>query len=181
MFALSADGTRVCTANVDTGSLSIIDVATETLLDVVDVAGEINRISLSPDGVTAFSADQQQPRLAAIDLRTSEVTWIDLPSRGFGSAVTPDGRFLVVTLRWASQIGVVELSTRSVVAVVDVPAQPQAIVIHPDGTHAYSACDAAQQVVEIDLGRYEVSRRFDAGADADGICWARVPVTASDG
>ena len=177
MFVLSPDGARVYTANVDTGSVSVIDVATQELVQVIDVAGTINRISITPDGSTLFTADQEQPRLAAIDAATTSVSWIDLPSRGFGSAVTPDGRSLVVALRWASQIGVIDLADRRVTAVIDVPSQPQAIVVHPDGTHAYSACDADRQVVEVDLTRSEVSRVFPTGADADGICWAPLPAS----
>lgn len=175
MFVMSPDGTRVYTANVDTGSVSVIDVATRELVQVIDVAGKINRISITPDGSTLFTADQKQPQLAVIDVPTASVTWIDLPSSGFGSAVTPDGRSLVVALRGASQLGVVDLAERRVTAVIDVPPQPQAIVVHPDGTRAYSACDAARAVVEVDLTRNEVSRVFATGADADGICWVPVP------
>ncbi|MEO8528135.1 MAG: hypothetical protein ABI435_03565 [Pseudolysinimonas sp.] len=175
MFVLSPDGARAYSANVDTGSVSIVDVASESLLDVVDVAPEINRISISPDGATAFCADQTLPRVAAIDLGSKRVTWIDLPSRGFGTAVTPDGRFLVVALRWASQIGVVHLADPTSVTAIDVPASPQAIVVHPAGTHAYSACDAAGEVVEVDLGTRQVSRIFSTGRGPDGICWAAEP------
>jgi YVTN family beta-propeller protein len=175
MFVLSDDGARAYSANVDTGSVSVIDVATESLLGVIEVAAEINRISLSPDGATAFCADQQEPRLAAIDLATRRVTWIEMPSRGFGTAVTPDGRRLVVALRWASQIGIIDLAGDSALTVVDVPEHPQAIVIHPTGSHAYSACDAADAVVEVDLATGQVSRTFATGRQPDGICWAARP------
>jgi DNA-binding beta-propeller fold protein YncE len=175
MFALSADGARAYSANVDTGSVSVIDVAAESLRGVIEVAAEINRISLSPDGATAFCADQQQPRLAAIDLATTSITWIDLPSRGFGTAVTPDGRRLVVALRWASQIGIIDLAGGAPLSVVDVPEHPQAVVIHPSGSHAYSACDSANAVVEVDLVGNRVSRTFATGRQPDGICWAARP------
>ena len=175
MFVLSPDGSRAYSANVDSGSVSVIDVATQSLVDVIEVAGRINRISISTDGTTVFTADQEQPRLAVIDVTTLDVTWIELPSIGFGTAVTPDGRSLVVALRFASQVAVVDLDSRAVVTVVDVPAHPQAIVIHPDGGRAYSACDAANQVVEVDLHAGVVSRVFATGLQPDGICWAATP------
>lgn len=175
MFTLSADGGLAYSANVDTGSISVIDIAAESLVDVIEVTDEINRISISPDGATVFSADQVQPRLAAVEVATQRVTWVDLPSVGFGTAVTPDGRYLVVALQRESQIGVVDLSDYTVATVVDVPAHPQAIVVHPNGTHAYSACDAAGQVVEVDLRSGSVSRLFATGNGADGICWAATP------
>jgi len=175
MFTLSPDGSRAYTANVDTGSVSIIDVATESLVQVIEVAGVINRISVTSDGSTLFCADQEQSRLAVIDVATTDVRWIDLPSRAFGTAATPDGGSLIIALRGASQIGVIDLASRRLVAQIDVPSYPQEIVLHPDGSHAYSACDAARQVVEVDLTRTEVSRTFATGADADGMCWAPVP------
>jgi YVTN family beta-propeller protein len=175
MFAVSPDGARAYSANVDSGSVSVIDVATESLLGVIEVAAEINRISLSPDGATAFCADQREPRLAVIDVATTRVTWIDLPSRGFGTAVAPDGRRIVVALRGASQVGIIDLTVPAHLTVVDVPAHPQAIVIHPSGTHAYSACDAADEVVEVDLAAGRVTRTFPTGRQPDGLCWAVSP------
>lgn len=176
MFVLSPDGARAYSTNVDTGTVSVIDVASETLVDVVEVAGKVQRISITPDGATVFTADQASPRLAAIDVDTREVTWIELPSTGFGTAVTPDGTTLVVALRWTNQIGLIDLTSRTLSAVVDVPAHPQAIVIHPDGGFAYSACDDANQVVEVNLRTATVSRSFATGQQPDGICWAAVPV-----
>lgn len=175
MFVLSPDGRRAYSANVDTGTVSVMDVATRSLLTVLRVADTINRISISPDGSTLFTADQRAPRLAAIDTRDDSISWIDLPTRGFGTAVTPDGQRLVVALRWRSQIGVIDLATRALVSVVDVPDEPQAIAMHPEGTHAYSACDAAGQVVEVDLRDGSVSRVFSVGRNPDGLCWAPTP------
>ena len=175
MFVLSPDGTRAYSANVDTGSVSIMDVPTQSLVEVITVADKINRISISPDGTTVYTADQHQPRLAAIDVASGKVSWIPLPTLGFGTAVTPDGATLVVALRWESQIGVIDLADPTSITVVDVPSEPQAIIIHPDGTHAYSACDAADEVVEVDLVRGEVSRIFSVGRNPDGLCWAEQP------
>jgi YVTN family beta-propeller protein len=175
MFVLSPDGSRAYSTNVDTGTVSVIDVASETLVDVIEVAGKIQRISISPDGSTVFTADQESPRLAAIDVGTRDISWIDLPSTGFGSAVTSDGTTLVVALRWTNQFGLIELAGRTLGAVVDVPAHPQAIVIHPEGRFAYSACAEADQVVEVDLHTGAVSRTFDTAQQPDGICWAADP------
>jgi YVTN family beta-propeller protein len=175
MFVLSPDGTRAYSANVDTGTVSMIDVAARSLIQVVEVADEINRISISPDGATVYCADQRQPRLAAIDTTTAQVRWIELPDRAFGTAVTPDGRTLVAALRWTSQIALVDLATSTVTTVIDVPSHPQAIVIHPDGHVAYSACDAANEVVEVALSTGTVSRVFPTARQPDGMCWAPVP------
>lgn len=60
MLALSPDGTRGYTANVRPGSISEIDLESGTLLRTIEIASEINRITLSADGSFAFTADQHQ-------------------------------------------------------------------------------------------------------------------------
>ncbi len=175
MFVLSPDGSRAYSANVNTGSVSVMDVATETLLEVVELTGKVNRISIAPDGSTVFCADQESARIAAIDTATHSARWIDLRSIAFGTAVTADGRSLVLALRDASQIGVLDLGAERLHTVIDVPAHPQVILLHPDGIHAYSACDEAGEVVEVDLHSGTVTRTFPTGAQPDGICWAPVP------
>ena len=75
------------------------------------------------------------------------------PGTAFGTALTTDGRHLVIALRSTCQVGIIDLATSEVVAAIDVPPHPQAIVVHPDGRHAYSACDESDVVVEVDLTR----------------------------
>ena len=66
--------------------------------------------SASPSRRTAaslFTADQDNPRLAVIDTKTNKLApGVALPGVAYGTAPTPDGRFLVMALpgstRWAS-------------------------------------------------------------------------------
>ncbi|WP_404434603.1 YncE family protein [Microbacterium lacus] len=176
MFAISADGTSIAVANVQPGSVSIIDLREGSLRGVVNVAAKINRISFDAESRMAFTADQDTPRLAVIDTRDLRVVdWIALPGLGFGSAVTADGERLVIALRSTSQVAVVDLRTRSVVGVVDVPPRPQSIVLEPTGRYAYSACSEVDLVVEVDLERLCVQRLIPTGRNPDGLAWAPVP------
>ncbi|KQM83541.1 YncE family protein [Agromyces sp. Leaf222] len=175
-FAISLDGDRLVTANVGSGSVSVIDIPSGRLLGVVEAADTVNRICLEPGGRLAYTADQNSPRLAVVDTDRLEcVGWIDLPSIGFGTAVTADGSRLVVALRQASEIAVVDLASSEVVHRIATPDQPQAIVLHPDGVRAYSACDAAGCVVEVDIRSGRLLRRIPTGRRPDGIAWSRRP------
>ena len=179
-FAVSVDGSRLVTANVGPGSVSIIDVPSRTLLGVVKVAEKVNRICLEPDGRFAYTADQGSPRIAVIDTQLVEhVASIELPSIGFGTAVTSDGSQIVVALRTASEIAVVDRRSGEVVHRVATPDHPQAIVLHPDGVRAYSACDAANCVVEVDIRAGRLLRRMDTGRNPDGIAWSPLPSSDS--
>lgn len=180
MFAVSVDGTRLVTANVGPGSVSIIDVPSRTLVGVVDVAEKVNRICLEPDGRFAYTADQGSPRIAIIDTELIQhVGWIELPSIGFGTAVTASGSHLVVALRSASEIAVVDRRSGEVVHRIATPNHPQAVVLHPDGIRAYSACDADNCVVEVDIRAGRLLRRIETGRKPDGIAWSPLPFSAS--
>ena len=179
-FAISVNGSRLVTANVGPGSVSIIDVPSRTLLGVVKVAEKVNRICIEPDGRFAYTADQGSPRIAVIDTQLIEhVASIELPSIGFGTAVTSDGSHIVVALRTASEIAVVDRRSGEVVHRVATPNHPQAIVLHPDGVRAYSACDAADCVVEVDIRAGRLLRRMDTGRNPDGIAWSPLPSSDS--
>lgn len=173
MLALSADGTVGCTANVEPGSVSILDLTTRTLRAVVPVAAKINRIVLSPDGRTAYTADQHDARMAVIDVRRARVVrWIELPAPGFGAALTASGD-LVVALRSADAVTVVDPSTSgaSPTRLIATPRWPQMIVLDPTGTRAYTACRDDEVAAEIDLVTGEVTRIATVGRDPDGIAW----------
>lgn len=179
-FAVNLDGNRLVTANVGLGSVSIIDIPSRTLVGVVEVAERVNRICLEPKGRFAYTADQTSPRLAVIDTEIAEqVASIELPSIGFGTAVTASGSHLVVALRTASEIAVVDRRSGEVVHRVATPNHPQAIVLHPDGVRAFSACDADDCVVEVDIRAGRMLRRIETGRKPDGIAWSPLPPTVS--
>ena len=176
MFAFAPDGSTIAVANVMPGTVSVIDGRSAALRGVVDVAAAVNRISFDLGSRRAFTADQESPRLAVVDTSRLRIDrWIDLPGIGFGSAPTTDGRHLVIALRWRSQIGVIDLVRHEVVATIDVPPHPQAIVLHPDGRYAYSACDDSDVVVEVDLRESRVHRLIPTGRNPDGIVWSPTP------
>jgi DNA-binding beta-propeller fold protein YncE len=173
-FAIAQD--RLATANVGSGSVSIIDLASGELLGVVGVAERVNRVCLDPSGLFAYTADQGAPRIAVVDtVKRERVAWLALPAVGFGTAVTADGSRLVVALRGASEIAVLDLRSGEVLHRIATPDHPQAIALHPDGIRAYSACDVEDCVVEVDLRSGSLLRRFETGRRPDGIAWSSSP------
>ncbi len=97
-----------------------------------------------------------------------------LPGTCYGTAVTPDGRWLVVALNTINQAGLVDLRTMKLAHVLDLPKSPQEVLIRPDGKFAYISCDASRQVAVIDLKNIKVEKLIAAGKGADGLAWAAV-------
>src|SRR5215469_17348566 len=143
-------------------------------LDVISVASIVQRISFSVDDRLAFTSDQSKPQLAVIDTQSRKVTaWVALPGTGYGTAPTPDGKWLVIAMPGAKQVGVLNLKTMKVEHTIDVPAAPQEVLIRPDGAVAYVSCDASHKVAEIRTSDWTVARLIEAGAGVDGLAWVR--------
>lgn len=179
MLAISHDGRLGYTANVEPSTVSVLDLINRKTLAVIPVvqpkAGSwgVQRIALSADDKLAFTADGTQPRLAAIDTTTRKLrTWIPLPAKGYGSAATADGKWLLVAVPSANEMAVVDMKTLTVVRHVPVAASPQEVLIRPDNKVAYVSCAAAGKVSAVNLADWSVSD-IAAGRFADGLAWAK--------
>ena len=174
MLALSHDGKYGYTANVGSGTVSVLDIENRKLLTVIPVCEEAQRISVSTDDSMVFTSDQKKPELVVIDTASRKVkARIALPGIGYGSAPSTDGHWLFVTLPDVNRVAVVDLKAMKVAHTIDVGASPQVVVIHPGGKTAYVSCMSAGEVDELDLATWTVKRKIDTGKGTDGMAWAR--------
>lgn len=173
MLAISHGGTRGYTANVGPGTVSVLDLEKRKLLKVIPISKHTQRISISPNDHSVFTADQYTPQIVVIDTVTNEISKkIELPDIGYGTAVTPDGKWLIVALINLNEVGFVDLEEGKLVRTVKVPRAPQEVLIRPDGAVAYVSCDASKQVAVIDLNEAKVLSLIDTGTGTDGLAWA---------
>jgi YVTN family beta-propeller protein len=176
MFAITRDGRHAYTANVGPGTVSVLDLDARSVITIIPVSNEVQRISLSPDDSMAFTSDVIKPQLAVIDTATNKVkTWVALPGLGYGSAVTADGKWLLIALPLIHQLGVVDLTTFKVAHTIDLPVRPQEVLIAPDQKSAYVSIDQGAKVAVISLVDWKVEKMINAGPGADGLAWAAVP------
>jgi DNA-binding beta-propeller fold protein YncE len=176
MLAITHDGRRGYTANVGPGTVSALDLVARKTLTIIPISRQTQRISISMDDRYAFTSDQTAPRLAVIDTATNKIKqWVSMPGIGYGTAPTPDGKWLLVCLINVNKLGVVNLKTMKVERTLDLKPSPQEVVVQPDGAVAYVPCDRSRQVAIVDLTHWKVSGYIDAGRSADGLAW--VPAT----
>jgi YVTN family beta-propeller protein len=171
MFVISPDGKRCYTSNVGPGSVSVLDLETCTTLKIIPISPTAQRISMT--SAMVFTSDQTRPRLAVIDTSTDTVShWVDLPGLGYGTAPSPDGKWLAVAMPWVNQVAIVDLQTLRVAHTIEVPATPQALVFQPDGLMAYVSCDASAKIAALRTSDWTVESLINAGKTADGLAWA---------
>ena len=172
MFTITRDGHRAYTANVGPGTVSVLDLDARKALNIIPVSPQIQRISLSVDDKLVFTSDVTKPQLAVIDTATNKIkTWIPMPGLGYGSAPTPDGKWLVIALPLVNKVAAIDLKTMQVAHAVDVPTKPQEVLISPDGQTAYVSCDQSAKVAVINIADWTVKGMIDAGKGADGLAW----------
>jgi DNA-binding beta-propeller fold protein YncE len=186
MYALSRDGHFAYTTNVGPSSVSVLDLDTHKTAAIIPLGDpgtvRVQRVSLSNDDKLLFTSDWDKPRLAVIDTATRKLkTWVPLPGTGYGSASTHDGRYLVLCLSKSSKVAVIDLSNLSVVRTIDVPSQPQEVLIRPDGLVAYVSCNTDHKVAAIDLKTWKVQSLIEAGNGADGLAWSNISSPAAGG
>jgi YVTN family beta-propeller protein len=176
MLAITHDGRRGYTANVGPGTVSVLDMAARKQLAVIPISPHTQRISISPDDSMIFTSDQTKPQLAVIHAGSNAVSWVPMPGIGYGTAPTPDGRWLLVALIKINKVGVIDLREMKVARTFDVPAAPQEVLVEPDGKAAYVSCDASRKVAVIELtgapADWKVAKLIDVGRGADGLAWA---------
>ena len=173
MLAISHDGRYGYTANVGSGTVSVLDLKARKTIEVIPVAPVVQRISISVDDRTVFTSDQSKPQLAAIDTATRKVKkWIPLRASGYGTAPTPDGHWLLVAMPSINKVAVIDLKELKVEHTIEVPATPQAVVVRPDGKGAYVSCDQSHKIAAIRTTDWSVEKLIDAGQGADGLAWA---------
>ena len=182
MLAVSHDGKWGYTANVGPGTVSVLDLTPKAdgswknPVAVIPVSGEVQRISVSMDDKWVFTSDQKQPDLVVIDAAARKIAKrIPMESYGYGTASTPDGRWLLVPMMAVDKIAVIDLKTMTVAKNIELAkgTHPQEALVEPDGKTAFVSCDRSGQVAEIDTATWAVTRMIDTGKVSDGLAWAK--------
>ena len=177
MVAVSPDASRAYTANIGSGTVSVIDLEAGSKLRDLAVGGEPEGIALTDAGRTLWVADLKGHRVQAFDTasfaKLAEVETGAVPIRVVAS---PDGKWVVTSNVMAGTLTVIDAATRARVRDITVSGRPQAgqvtILFAADGKRLYAAETGANQVAEIDLASGKVLRRLPAGKQGDGLAIA---------
>ncbi len=108
--------------------------------------------------------------VSVVDLGEWEVVRrIDVPGAVHHVAVSPDGRFALVTQPNADSVTAIHLGDFTVAATVPVGSLPNYAVFAPDGSRAYVSGAGSDTVVEISVGDWKVVRRIATGGSPEHL------------
>jgi YVTN family beta-propeller protein len=143
------------------GGVGITSTKTRTV-DGFIPTGEIpTGIAFSPDGATAYVANQYG-QVSVLDVATQQVVGTIPVDNPLAVRVSPDGAQLFVATG-GTTVYIVDIPTRQVVNSVEVGFAPNGFAVHPDGRMLYVSSFVGGTVSEIDMFTGTVLRTFEVG------------------
>jgi DNA-binding beta-propeller fold protein YncE len=175
MLAVKRDGSTVFTANIGSGSASIIDVASGAVKVVPAVAGS-EGIALSPDERELWVGSRAAGGIAIIDVQTAtRVATIAQGLPAYRLVFSPDGKFVLAPR--GPQVVIYDAATREQVRAIDVEGIPLSVLFSRDATLIYVAAANPHRVHKIDLASGQTLASVDVAPVPDGLALASLPAT----
>jgi DNA-binding beta-propeller fold protein YncE len=177
MVLASRDGKRLFTANVDSGTVSILDLAADGSATQARVAtGKgVEGMDLSPDQAQLWAANAGDGTVSIIDVAQRKlVRTFDVGTkRSNRLKFTPDGKTVLISDLTAGELVVVDVASQTVRDRVKLGAGAAGILIVPDGSRAYVALTSENRLAVVELPSLRVSDRIATGRGPDGLAWIR--------
>jgi gliding motility-associated-like protein len=97
--AVTPDGSRVYAVNTSSANVTVIDVATQTVIATIPVGSDPQQVAVSPDGTTVYVTNGGAGTVSVINTATNTVTGtINCGVGAFGINVSADGKLLYLTV-----------------------------------------------------------------------------------
>jgi DNA-binding beta-propeller fold protein YncE len=173
MTAVSRDGARAFTANLEGGGITAIDRKSGKVTNIRTAEGEIG-IDVSPNGREVWLTNLKTGNVTVFDAKTLEV--LRTFEAGAESPVrvrfTPDGKRAVITFGGAKKVGVFDVATRKAVRWIEIESGSKVLTISPDGRKAAVSAPHKDAVMILDLVSGKMLAKIDVAGKPDGVAWA---------
>ncbi|WP_188937401.1 YncE family protein [Puia dinghuensis] len=192
MLYVTPDGKRIYTTNVSSGTVSIL---VDSLIQpgrmappgarphedwtqtIVPVSRGSEGFDVSPDGNELWTAASEDGTISIVDLRAKNLaTKIDAKVNGANRLkFTPDGKLVFISSLGSGDLTIYDAASRKEVKRLKIGHGAAGILMDPDGSRAFVACSADNNVAVVDLKTLEVTGHFEVGGVPDGLAWAVRP------
>ena len=152
MVAVSPDEHFLYTANAGSGTVSAIDRRSGATLAAVKVGGVPMGLALTRGGGKLYVATRDENTVALVDCRAlSVVRQIEVPGGPARVRLTPDDRYLLVTLIGSGELAVLATETDREVARFKIGAAAEGVTIDTRSGFGYASAQGANTVVKFSL------------------------------
>lgn len=173
MVGVTADGKRAYTGNMQSNTVSELDLTAGTLVQSWPVPAVPEAINVTPDGREVWVGSNETGRVTVIDPATGSTR---TAAEGFGwpyrVLFSPDGSTVLLPDLRNNELRFVERSTHRELGRLSFPnAGPQGITITPDGRYAFQSLSREARVAIIDMRTRAVVGHLSTGDTPDGIAY----------
>jgi YVTN family beta-propeller protein len=158
-LALSADGTRLLTANQTAGTVSLIDTRAARLLDEVKTGDKPSGVALSKDGHRGAVTHWYGYDLGVLEIKGDKIDVagrVEVGPEPRGVAMTADGSTAYVAIGVTNEVARVDLNARKVTARLPVGREPRGIALTPDESRLLVSNARSQNASLIDVKNWKV-------------------------
>jgi YVTN family beta-propeller protein len=138
-LALDYTGTRLYVSNQSDGTVSEVDLTTNTVVRTLSVGGHPQELVLSPGGTLLFVADESGSVQIWSLRRDARRGSIAVPGGAFAMAVSPDWRQLYISSSLGGAVYLIDWKTGTTVQQVSTGGTPRRIGFSADGKTAIVA------------------------------------------
>ena len=151
--------------------VSVINVATNTVVATIPVGDSPIGVAISPDGTKVYVTNNFSNFVTVINTATNSVIGTinvgDYPS---GIAVSPDGSQIYVTYIYSNFISIFNTISNALTATVAVGVSPIGVIVSPDGTKAYVTNSNSDSLSVISTSTNSILATIAVGDTPVGVC-----------
>ena len=167
-LALSADGSRLLTANQGAGTVSLVDPVAGKVLAEIPTGDKPAGVAFSKDGKRAVVSHWYGYDVAVLDVSADGLTVagrVEVGPEPRGVAVSPDGKTAYAAVGVANEVVRIDLDGRKVTGRLAVGREPRGLAVSPDGSRLLVGNARSQDVSVIDTAAWKVERTMPVDGD----------------
>ena len=166
--ALSADGTRLLTANQTANSVALVDPIAGKVLAELKTGEKPAGVALATDGKRGVVSHWYGYDLAILEVGPNSLKIagrVEVGPEPRGVAITEDGSTAFVAIGVANDVARVNLNAKRVTGRLKVGREPRSLALTPDGSRLVVTNARGRSVSVIDTKAWVVERTIDVDGD----------------
>lgn len=177
MIAVAPDNRTAYTANIGSGTVSVLDLDDGKKLRDLAVGGKPEGLALTKGGRELWVGDLDAPRVSVWDTKSGEkIAELPVDPVAIRVLASPDGRLVATSNIASGTISLFDAETRAPLKTIKVSGEAAkgqvTLLFSPDSKRLYAAETGHDKVAEIDVATAKVLRRIAAGKQGDGLAIA---------
>lgn len=154
------------------GTVKVIDLSTNSVIDTIPVGDSPTEATRAPDGSAVYVANQGASTVSVIDTATSTVVaTIPVGAGPTGIAFSPNGATAYVANSTDDTLSVINTATRTVTATIPLPAGGAAteVAVTPNGAKVYVTNANLDTVSVVNTATNTVTANIPVGSQPYGV------------